>query len=265
MRLRHIVSGMVLALLPTMPASAHAGFLWPVIDRAEKDGTVRMMASFSDDFPHADIALKSDHWTIVDPEGTKRPFETIASSNSRTFVETALTTSGTYRLSSGERLGRTGQAALIDGTYRLLGRDGLSVETLPEGTSILTSQTATVSDFYITRGEISDAVLDTRIGRLHIAPLQNPTNLVTGEPFEVQIVFEDQAITDQRVTWFTPSGSREEADPETQLQTDPNGRISVTPLTAGAHLLMVRRIAPAPEGADTDVRSYTTVLSFEVK
>jgi len=265
MRLRSIVSGMALALLPTMPAAAHAGFLWPVIDRAEEDGTVRMMASFSDAFPQAEIALKSDQWTVVEPDGTTRAFETIASSTSRTFVETSLTTKGTYRLSTGERLGRTGQVALIDGAYHLLGRDGLNADTLPENTPVLTSQTATVSDFYVSRGEISDAVLDTRIGRLHIVPLQNPSNLVVGEPFEVQILFEDQAITDQRVTWFTPSGSREEEDAETQLQTDLNGKVAITPQTTGAHLMMVRRIASAPAGADTDVRSYTTVLSFEVK
>ena len=265
MRLCSIVSGMALAFLPAMPAAAHAGFLWPVIDRAEEDGTVRMMASFSDAFPQAEIALKSDQWTVVEPDGTTRAFETVASSTSRTFVETSLPATGTYRLSTGERLGRTGQVALIDDTYHLLGRDGLNADSLPDGTPVLTSQTATVSDFYISRGEISETVLDTRIGRLHIAPIQNPTNLVVGEPFEVQILFEDQAITDQRVIWFAPGGSREEEDPETQLQTDEDGKVTVTPQTAGAHLLMVRRIAQAPEGADTDVRSYTTVLSFEVK
>ena len=46
--------------------------------------------------------------------------------------------------------------------------------------------------------------------------------------------------------------------------TDANGRLNLSFSEPGVYLLMTRHRATAPEGSDTDVRSYTTSLTFEV-
>ena len=260
--LRSLVAGAVAVCLPVAaPALAHAGFLVPVLDASDTTGEVILYASFSDDFPETDIALRSQDWTLIPPSGAPQAFDKIASSRTRTALQAFLEDEGTYRLSSGERLGRKGQAARIEGELFRLGGDGLDADNLPDGAQILTAQTATVSDLYITRGEPTPSTWSSRIGRLAIMPLSNPTGLAPGDGMDLAIRFDAQPMADMPVTVFVPAGSREEGVAETTYRTDDNGEIRLACDTAGAHLAMVRHLAMAPQGAQTDVRSYTTTLT----
>ena len=143
--IRSLLSGAA-ALLAVAPAFAHAGFLVPVTEGTDADGKVLLHATFSDAFPQMEIGLTSEAWVIVTPEGERKDFDRMAERPDRTLLQATLEEEGVYRLSSGERLGRKGEVARIEGEYFLLGRDGLTKESLPDGAEVLTSQTATVSD-----------------------------------------------------------------------------------------------------------------------
>jgi len=243
------------------PAFAHAGFLVPLLDEADTSGKVLLSASFSDAFPEADITLKSDAWTIVSPTGEVMAFDKSASTASRTVLRAYLVDEGTYRLSSGERLGRIGEVARIDDAFVRLGSNGIAKEDLPDRAEILTSQTATVSDIYFSRGTPSAEVLDSRIGRLAIVPASDPTDFAPGDSLRVTIEFDGERLSGVPVTAFVPGGSREEGLPETTFVTNEDGRGSLNCQTDGPHLLMVRHLALAPDDAETEVRSYTTTLT----
>jgi uncharacterized GH25 family protein len=250
-------------LLTAAPAFAHAGFLVPIAEPDEA-GEVLLYATFSDTFPATEIGLASETWVIVTPAGDEADFERAVERAQHTILQATLSKPGIYRLSSGERLGRKGEVARIGDDYVLLGRDGMSRETLPAGAEILTSQTATVSDIYLSREEGAGAALDSSIGRLEIAPAVDPTDLQPGGRFSADILFDDMPLGQTDITLFSPGESREEGEPETTLVTNEDGRVSFVPPGLGEYLLMVRRIAPAPEGAETDVRSYTTTLTLLV-
>jgi hypothetical protein len=262
MDLRSLIPGAAAILLSAAPAAAHAGFLVPVLDASDTSGEVILNASFSDDFPDPDIALHAQDWTIVGPSGERFAFDDIGANGTLTALRVNLESEGTYRLSSGERLGRTGKVARIDGELMRLGGDGMARADLPDGTDILTSQTATVSDIYITRQSATPEVLRSRIGRLAIVPLSDPTAFAPGGAVRFAVRFDGEAMAGQSVSAFVPGGSREEGVPSTTLLTDAMGVSSLACKSEGAHLLMVRHLAAAPEGALTDVRSYSTTLTL---
>lgn len=253
------------ALFVAAPAFAHAGFLVPINEAPDANGEVLLNATFSDAFPAMEIGLKSEAWVIVTPDGDRKDFDRMAERPDRTILQATLDENGLYRLSSGERLGRKGEVARIGDGYFLLGGDGLTKETLPDGAEILTSQTATVSDIYLGRGDGPSASLESEIGRLAIRPVADPAGLRAGERFEADILFNAAPLAEYDITFFSPSSSREEGEAGTSLTTDESGRVAFTPDEPGKYLLMVRHIAPAPEGAETDVRSYTTTLTLLVE
>ena len=248
--------------LAILPASAHAGFLLPVSGDNDASGRVVLIASFSDNFPEVDIALTSDHWALTAPDGSPAPLGRIAETSQQTVVEALLPADGTWRLSTGERLGRLGEVALTGGEYVRLGGDGPTRETLPEDASVLTSQTATVSDLYLTRGAATDGVLGRPNGRLAIVPDANPTGLGAGDTLVVTILFDGEPLDDAPLSIFTPSNSGKEGADDTSLLTGADGKVTVDLASPGPHLLMIRHIAAAPEGAATDVRSYTSALTL---
>ena len=261
--IRSLLSGAA-ALLAAAPAFAHAGFLVPVTEGPDADGKVLLHATFSDAFPQMEIGLTSEAWVIVTPEGERKDFDRMAERPDRTLLQATLEEEGVYRLSSGERLGRKGEVARIDGEYFLLGRDGLTKESLPDGAEVLTSQTATVSDIYLARGDGPAAPVENEIGRLVIHPADNPAGLRVGESFAADILFDSEPLAGYDITLFTPASGREEGEADTSLTSDKSGEVAFTPDQPGDYLLMVRHIAPAPEGAGTDVRSYTTTLTLQV-
>ncbi|RIJ26021.1 DUF4198 domain-containing protein [Henriciella barbarensis] len=252
-------------LFVAAPALAHAGFIVPITESPDEEGRIFFHATFSDDFPQMEIGLTSDAWTIVTPAGEVGEFGRLAERPDRTILEATLEESGLYRFSSGERLGRTGEVARIAGTYFLLGGDGLDKETLPEEADVLTSQTATVSDLYLAFGKGPHASLESEIGRLAIRPGANPADIRVGERFGADVLFDGAPLAGYDVTLFSPGSSREEGEPDTALKTDESGRLAFTASAPGEHLLMVRHIAPSPDRAETDVRSYTTTLTLLVE
>ncbi|WP_018146732.1 DUF4198 domain-containing protein [Henriciella marina] len=247
------------------PAFAHAGFIVPITDSPDDAGKILFHATFSDDFPQMEIGLTSDAWIIIMPDGETAEFGRLAERPDRTILEATVEKGGLYRFSSGERLGRKGEVALIDGAYFLLGRDGLDKETLPDRADVLSSQTATVSDLYIALGEGPHASLESEIGRLAIRPGANPADLRVEERFEADLLFDGAPLAGYDVTLFSPGSSRDEGEPDTALKTDEGGRLAFTASAPGEYLLMVRHIALSPEGAETDVRSYTTTLTLLVE
>ena len=59
-------------------------------------------------------------------------------------------------------------------------------------------------------------------------------------------------------------GTYETPKYERHVEADDSGIVSLSFDKPGKYLLMTRHAVDAPEGAETDERSYTTSLTFEV-
>lgn len=262
---RNIAMVAAAALTATPHAAwAHVGFLLPSTFQVEEGGTVTTIASFSDRFPNVEHPLRSTDFHVLTPGGESRAFGEVHAHDQMTVLTARFDDPGVYRLSSGNRLGRKGQASIIDGSYVRLGRDGLGASSLPEGAPLLTSQTATVSEVYIRSGDADLPEVLTTSGRLSLSlNAGGADGFTSGSPLAVAVMFDGEPLASTDVIFVSSFGSYTEGDGTTH-QTDDQGQVTLAADRAGPYVVLARHMAEAPEGAETDIRSYTTALVFEI-
>lgn len=245
-------------------AAADTGFMLP--QKFElRDETISVIASFSDTFPLASHPLRSDHFAVTGPNGTVMDFAAEDALSDMTVLAFKPSGPGTYRLSSGKRLGRKGEAAMIGGRIVRLGEDGVDPAGLPTGTERLTSQTATVSEAYVTSGAATEISASFPTGRLSLTPINHPGGLKGGMTFRALVHFDDRPVRPDEAFLVAGLGHYSGKGDGDRLEVGTNGIIATGPLQPGLYVVLIRHLARAPDGAETDVRSYSTTLTFEVR
>ncbi|MCI4646478.1 MAG: DUF4198 domain-containing protein [Hyphomonadaceae bacterium] len=264
MRWRTLLSGAAAVFLAA-PAMAHAGFLLPNSFAVSEGATVSVQASFSDAFPNPDVALVSDHFAIHAPDDHVLAFDRIETLSALTVLEAALSEPGQYRLTTGERLGRKGEIARVSGDYIRLGANGVSRASVPGNAEILSAQTATVSEAFVTVGDVAPATHLQTSGRLSISLSCGDPGCIKRAPLQAGLVFDQAPLAGADLSLITAYGKYRGLGDGVPFLTGPDGQTNLPLLPAGVYVLMARHIAPAPEGAQTDLRSYSTTLTFEIR
>lgn len=260
--MRLCVSAMSAALALAGAAAADTAYLEPSTYLPGQGQTMTVEAAFNDDCCVPKYPVRSDAYAVIQPDGTAVSPDRVESFATSTVLEHTVTGPGTTGFTTGERLGRMGEYVQLDGQYHLVNSDDAEPMEIPPGTPILTSQTATVSSTYVTVGEPTWESVRIAVGRLAITPQQHPSALYDGDVFDLTVTFDGAPLFNQTVV-LTRSGQKERpGDLGEQYTTDENGRVSVVLENTGTYLLMTRIQAPAPKSAETDIRSYTTSLTF---
>ena len=260
---RTIIAGIAIsaALLGATSASAHTSYMQPNVFDTPNASQVTIETSFTEDFSRPEIAVQSEDFHLYRPDGRRDTFDRVTVLNQVTILESDLTEPGTYRFTTGERLGRTGLQGLIDGQWRPLDPD----EAPPAGVQTRRSQTATVADVYVTKGPPSTQVIGVAVGRLAIQPVTHPNSIYLDEGFQLRVMFDGAAVANQDLELTRDGGGYDEQTFRRTVRTDANGALTIRFDQPGAYLLMTRMSGNAPAGSPTDVRSYTTSLTFEVR
>lgn len=246
-------------------AVADTAYIEPSSFMPRLDQTITVETAFNDYCCVPKYPVRSDSFAVIYPDGRSVEPDRLEMFANSSVIEQKITDEGTTRITTGERLGRKGgEYVLLDGQYFLVNSDDAEPIEVPEGTPVLSSQTATVSDTYVTVGEPNWESIRKPIGRLRLLPEQHPSALATGDMLDITITFDDAPLVDQDLV-LTRSGQKDrDGDEGFVFQSDQNGRVSIPLFQSGTHLIMTRMQAPAPEGAETDIRSYTTSLTFAV-
>lgn len=246
-------------------AIADTAYIEPSTFTPHLDQTITIETSFNDDCCVPKYPVRSQAFAVILPDGTRIEPDRIETFANSTILEQTITSSGTTRITTGERLGRKGgEYVWLDGQYHMVNSDDAAPIDVPDGTPILSSQTATVSDTYVTVGAPTWASVNAPIGRLQMRLAQHPGTLMVGQSLGIALTFDGKPLAHQTVV-LTRSGQKDRQDDEGRVLTsDADGRVSVPLRDPGTHLVMTRMQAPAPAGADTDIRSYTTSLTFNV-
>jgi hypothetical protein len=255
-----ILAGAV-AFAAALPASAHVGFVLPDSFAYKSCSGFGAIASFSDYFPSPEIVLSAE-FRMVGPGGAGIAFDRVASDHAMTRLEASLEVPGTYRITSGERLGRKGKVTRVDGGYVRLGGEDTDEAALPPGTEILTSQTATVSEAYFTCGGQDTAIDTAAAGQLAVTPGREVANSGNNRTFTV--TFGGAPLAAKEAFLIPAYAAYSGAHDGDAVTVPEDGEIRFERLVPGVYVLIVRHIAPAPEGAETDVRSYSTTITFVV-
>lgn len=242
-------------------ASAHTSYMLPSTFNTSEGQLVTVQCSFTEDFPTPEIAVKSDDYHVILPDGSRDAFDTQTDLRQLVVLENGLDAEGTYRLSTGVRLGRMSKRALVDGEWvPVIGRDA---EVPQEATEVRTAQTETVADVYVSKGAPTwDALAP--LGRLAFVPQTHPNEIFSGEAFELSVMFDGAPLADHKMSVYRSGGHYEEPKFGIEQMTNAEGEISLTLDEPGVYMIMTRHRANAPEGAATDERGYTTSLTFEV-
>jgi hypothetical protein len=250
-----------LALVFALPASADTSYLRPNWFITATDELVTVQSSFTESFSNPAVGVKSDAWTVIGPDGAKAAFRTKSELTQLTALEAETKTNGTYRLSTGERLGRVGQQVLVDGAWQPFapGRE------IPPGAQTRQSQTATVADVYVTRGAPTTPPVNARIGALELKPVTHPNDVYLDTGFSFRVLLNGKPVANQQVEIWREGGAYEEPVYRKLLISAADGAVAASFDKPGVYLIWTRMSGDAPAGAATTIRSYTTSVTIEVQ
>lgn len=240
-------------------ALAHSPYLRPNVFDATGRDHVTVEASFTEDVFAAEIAMRSDFFHVVGPNGD-RPITAVTYLRDLAVFEAATPVDGTYRLSSGPRQGRTAQMyQAADGSWKMVGEeDGPA----PAGATLVDAQSITVADVYVTRGAPDEAALQPTGVGLELMPITHPTDIIAGEDASFQLLMDGRPVAGVPVTVFREAGRYDGRKVEADLVTGADGRFTVRVADAGAYMTLIRHRVAAPAGAPTPFRSYSHTLTF---
>lgn len=259
-RLRHAALAAAIGLFAGLPAPgmAHTAYLLPNLFSANQENSVTVESSFAEHFFKPELAVDSNDWHVVLPDGTRAAPINIAKLRQLVVIEADLKQEGTYRFTSGVRRGRTGKLALVNGKWEPVRGEA------PTGAQIRTTQTETVSDVYVTKKGPTRAAVDARIGRLIIHPVTHPADVALDTKFDLEVLFDGKPLAGTKLELDRGGQDYDAVSSHREVRTGSDGRVSLTFDKAGVYVLMARHRADAPAGSETDERSYTTALTFEV-
>lgn len=248
-------------LLLCAGAQAHSPYLKPNTFSAEEQRKhVTVEASFAEGDLRPDVAMKSDAFQVIGPDGKTVALTPAAVLKDASYLEVPLGAGvGTYLVSSGVRKGRLAKGVLRQGKVVFLERaDGAQPGDQP-----IEVQSITRADVYVTRGRPGTA--DFEIPGVGIYPVTQPHDLYAGDPVTVWVRDGRHSLAGETVTVIADGQNYvSQRQPEMDLTTDASGRVSFTPKSAGLYLLQVRvRRASADNPALWT--STTATLTLEVQ
>lgn len=253
-----MLAGMMLALNGGA-ALADSPYLRPNVFDATGRDHVTVEASFTDDVFGARVAMRSDFFHVVGPNGDT-PIGAVTYLRDLAVFEAETPVDGTYRLSSGPREGRVAKMYRnTAGEWKMVGEED---SPPPAGAPLVDVQSITTADVYVTRGARSDGALQPTGRGLEMKPLTHPNDVAVGEAAVFQLLLDGRPLAGQPVTVFREAGRWDGRKVEADLVTDADGRFTVRVGDAGAYLTLTRYRTEAPAGAATPYRSYSHTLTF---
>lgn len=251
------------ALLIGTVAEAHTPYLVPSAFEPVNGGLVTLDASFATHFFTPEVVFTDGaDFEVIGPNGESSKPDTVIAIESRNIVEHDLLEEGTYRFSTGRRLGRVFKVYMLDGERHSLEDPA---EEVPEGGKLIDFyQSNTMAETYVTRGGPSDGALKARGDGLEYLAITNPNDLFVSESLELQALYYGEPLSGLKVDVFSAELASSDDLPNVTLNSGPHGEIVFTPQDAGVYLLRSRHRDKAPEGSAAPEFSHTYTLVVEV-
>ncbi|MBN8528632.1 MAG: DUF4198 domain-containing protein [Caulobacterales bacterium] len=240
-------------------ALAHSPYLKPNVFDASGRDHVTVEAAFTDDVFAADVAMRSDVFHIVGPNGDT-PISNVVYLRDMAVFEAETPVDGTYRLSSGPRIGRNARMyRSASGDWKMVGEE---VGVPPVEAPRVDVQNITVAEAYVTRGAPDRAALSPTGRGLELAPLTHPNAIVAGEDARFRLLFDGRPLSGVAITVYREAGRYGGRSVAAELITDPDGGFTVNAPDPGAYMTLARYRTEAPAGSNPPYRSYTHTLTF---
>jgi hypothetical protein len=238
-------------------AEAHSPFLLPNLFDLDKRDHVTALGSFTEEFFSPDVAMKSDDYHVVGPDGTRRALTPVYTRD-MAIVEAETKEPGTYRISSGRRTGRTAKAAWVQGDWKFLAPN----EAAPAGGRVYDVTSITTAETYVTRGKPTETALAARQSGLEFRAITHPSAVFVGSDAKFQVLFDGRPVANHVVTLHAGDSRYSQRQAPVELKTNAAGELSIKADRSGVFVAMTR-FRPAPAADGKDGVSYTYSLVFE--
>ncbi|MFC4728706.1 DUF4198 domain-containing protein [Coralloluteibacterium thermophilus] len=222
---------LAVALAAALPMAAQAHKLWikPSATVLANDQWITVDAAVSNDlFYFNHVPLRLDGLAITAPDGSRVEAENPFTGKYRSVFDLHLQQSGTYRLAivndgmfasyqqGGERRRWRGSA------------DRLEAELPADATDVQISETVVRIESFVTAGSPSTGALAPGGNGLELVPVTHPNDLFAGEEATFALLLDGAPAAGVEVE-VVPGGTRyRDAQNETTLTTDAEGRFAIT-------------------------------------
>jgi len=262
--MKSLLPAALLGLLATaLSADAHTPYLAPASFEPMHGDLVTLDAAFGEDFFVPEVVFDHSEFRVTLPDGRSVPADSVHRLKTRAVIEHQLAAGpGTYRFSSGERLGAMFRTWEIDGKQEST-RD--PAKPMPAGAKLLAHyQSLSLSEAYVTAGAPTQAALKPYGKGLELVPATHPSDLYTPERFDFRIDYDGAPLAGQVVEIHRATGDRDSQKPVATLTTDAQGKAGFAPAQAGTYLALIRYRGQAPAGAAAPMYGYNYTLTFRV-
>lgn len=239
-------------------AQAHMPYLLPTMFDVGRGDHVTVTAAFGEDAFVPEIAMRDAPFHWIGPDGRRGAIGAPTYLRDLAIFEADLEAEGTYRLTTGQRLGRKGKMAEVNGQWVMGGE-----AVIPAGARTVDVQSTTLAEAYVTRGKASDAALKPLGQGLEIQLLTHPSSITVGGDASFRLLFDGKPLPATEITLFRAAGNHDGRKVAAQTRSHADGGFTLRPEDAGLYLVLVRHRTAAPAGADTPYRSYTYTLAFD--
>lgn len=254
-----LAAGAVMSLLLGAAAQAHMPYLLPTAFDVGRSDHVTLQSAFGEDAFVPEVAMRDAPFHLVLPDGTKGNVGPATYLRDLSIFEADLKTEGTYRLSTGQRLGRKGKMYEANGQWLMRGEDG----NPPAGAREVDVQSTTLAEAFVTRGQASRGALKPVGTALEIEPITHPAEIASGTDARFRLLFDGKPLAGSRITLFRAAGNYDGQKVVKQVDSGADGSFALQPKDAGLYLILVRHRTTAPAGSETPYRSYTYTLAFD--
>ena len=239
----------------------HTPYLKPLSFEPSRAGVVTLDASFAEKFFVPEVAFANSIYLVSQPDGKTTTPDFMSQLKTRVVVEHKLQEDGTYRFSTGKRLGRVFKMYELDGKRHSMENPA---ESIPKGAKLLSFfQSLTLAETYATKGAPNDVVFAAYDTGLEFVPVTHPNDLFVNEPFEFTSLFDGKPIDGLKVEVFLAKDQFTDAKSTHEIMSNTQGELSFTPKKAGTYLLLARHRSDAPATYIAPQISNTFTLVIE--
>jgi hypothetical protein len=241
------------------PALAHTPYLVPTTFAPDRDyvtlqGGLSETDVFVPDFP---IRGGGDFWA-TGPSGEAVKIGPGLNMKEWNVIEAPLPQEGTWKISTGERAGRTFRYARAGDEWKVV-----EASAAAPGGEVVENVRYVIAETYVTRGAPSKGALKATGKGFELVPATHPNEIFAGDEFKFTLTFDGKPVAGAAFEIARAGDAYAEKRYGHSGKTDASGQASVRFAEPGAYLLETSYGMPQP-GVKPNARSLTYGLSFEV-
>lgn len=269
--------------LAVAPAQAHTPYVVPFTFAPERDyvGVEGGMAEEAFFIP--DFAIRgSGDWVVIGPDGVPvKIAPTLLKSIA--VVDAPLPTEGTYRIGTGERPGRAGKMAKINGAWRVVrpapapgaaapqrrmeegepnANGPVEASAVPADAEVIDTQGYLTAETYVTRGAPTPVKPSGK--GFEIEPVTHPNEIFLSDGFVFRALIDGKPVAGQHVSVYRGGEAYDDKRTTIEVTTGADGKATIKFEKSGVYLLETRYPGQTAPGAAPAAKSWSYTLTLEV-